>query len=78
MSDWRAKALRSLQDAREEIEGASEPTIIVILTVAEADLFKESPISVCANQTWEWLHRVLCFASWRTSLKSGPLQGATS
>jgi len=77
MSDWRDKALRSLQDAREEIESAQEPTIIIILTVAEADLFKESPISVYANQPWDWLHKVLCFASWRTSLKSGPMGAET-
>lgn len=77
MSDWRDKALGALQDAREEIEAAREPTIIIILTVSEADLLKERPISVFANQSWEWLHRVLCFAAWRTSLKSGPMQGTS-
>lgn len=76
MGDWRDKALRSLRDARDEIEAAQEPTIVIVLTIAQADLFKERPISLYANQTWDWLHKVLCFAAWRTSLKSGPM-GAT-
>jgi hypothetical protein len=68
--DWRANALKSLDDARTEIEAASEPTIIVILTIGEADLMKERPLSVYANQTWGWLQRVMAFAAWRFSLKA--------
>lgn len=67
---WREQALKSLADAREEIEGASEPTIVVILTISEADLLNERPLSVYANQTWGWLQRVMAFAAWRFSLKT--------
>jgi hypothetical protein len=28
----------------------------------------DDPVSVYANQTKDWLHRFLCFVSWRTSL----------
>lgn len=66
--EWRRQALKSLDDARAGIEGATEPTIIVILTISEADLIKERPISVYANQTWVWLQRVMAFAAWRFSL----------
>lgn len=68
--DWRANALKSLDDARADIEAAKEPTIIVILTIGEADLAAERPLSVYANQTWGWLQRVMAFAAWRFSLKT--------
>jgi hypothetical protein len=66
---WRKSAIQSLDDARKEIEAADQPTIIIILTIAEADLLKERPISIYANQTWRWLQRVMAFAAWRISLK---------
>lgn len=66
--DWRENALKSLADARREIEEATDPTIIVILTISEADLIGERPLSVYANQTWQWLQRVMAFAAWRFSL----------
>jgi hypothetical protein len=69
MTDWRKNALAALDDARKEVERAAEPTIVVILTVGSADLLKEQPISVYANQNWTWLRRVLAFAAWRFSLK---------
>lgn len=69
-ANWRALALQSLSDAREEIEGAQEPTIVIILTIAEADLLNERPLSVYANQTWGWLQKVMAFAAWRFSLKA--------
>jgi len=68
--EWRKLALQSLEDARQEIEAAREPTIIVILTISEADLLKERPLSVYANQTWGWLQKVMAFAAWRFSLKA--------
>ena len=71
MDDWRANGLRALQDARDEMEAASEPTFLVVLTIAEADVLKERPVSVYSNTTWDWLHKFLCFVSWRTSLKVG-------
>jgi hypothetical protein len=65
---WRTNALLSLEDARAEIANATEPMICVVLTIAEADLFKERPVSIYHNQAREWLHKVLCFVAWRTSL----------
>lgn len=65
---WRENALKALSDARREIEEASDPTIIVILTISEADLIGERPLSVYANQTWHWLQRVMAFAAWRFAL----------
>ena len=70
MTVWKANALKSLDDARAEIEAATEPTIIVILTIGEADLLNEKPLSVYANQTWGWLQRVMAFAAWLFSLKA--------
>jgi hypothetical protein len=69
MTDWKGLALQSLNDARDEIEKAQVPTIVVVLTIAEADLLKEMPLSVYANQNWKWLQRVMAFAAWRFSLR---------
>lgn len=69
MSDWRKQAIQSLDDARAEIEAAEVPTIIVILTIAEADLIKEMPVSIYANQSTKWLRRMMAFAAWRLALK---------
>jgi hypothetical protein len=66
---WREQALQSLEDARAEIEAATEPTIIVVLTIGSDDLLKERPLSVYANQNWKWLQRVMAFAAWRFSLR---------
>jgi hypothetical protein len=67
---WRKNALGALEDARKEVEQAEVPTIVIVLTIAEADLLAERPISVYANQTWGWLQRVMAFAAWRFSLKA--------
>lgn len=66
---WREKALQSLDDARAEIISATEPTIVVVLTIGADDLLKERPLSVYANQDWRWLQRVMAFAAWRFSLR---------
>ena len=66
---WRELALQSLSDARAEIEAATEPTIVVVLTIGSDDLLKERPLSVYANQDWKWLKRVMAFAAWRFSLR---------
>jgi hypothetical protein len=67
--NWREQALKSLDDARAEIIEATEPTIIVVLTIGSDDLLKERPVSVYANQNWRWLQRMMAFAAWRFSLK---------
>lgn len=66
---WRDKALQSLDDARAEIVNATEPTIVVVLTIGSDDLLKERPLSVYANQNWRWLQRMMAFAAWRFSLR---------
>lgn len=70
--NWRENALKSLDDARTEIMEASEPTIVVVLTIGSDDLLKERPLSVYANQNWRWLQRMMAFAAWRFSLKDEP------
>ena len=71
MEEWRKNALGALEDAKAEILGASEPTILVVVTIGNDDLLKEKPLSIYANQKADWLHRVMAFAAWRLSLKAG-------
>ncbi len=78
MLDWRENAIAALDDARAEIMSANEPTIIVVLTIGEADLLRERPLSIYANQTTKWLQRVLAFAAWRLALKADEPPTATS
>jgi len=65
---WRVNALLSLADAKAEIETATEPMVIVICTVHEADLLKERAVSIYHNQTQAWTRRLFAFVAWRTSL----------
>lgn len=67
--DWRTNALKSLADAREEIEAATDPTFVCCLTITEADLFKERPVSIYANLSWDFLPSFLTFVAWRLCLK---------
>lgn len=70
METWRSNALEVIADAKAEIEASTEPTIVAILIIGEADLLKERPLSFYSNQTRKWLQRVLAFAAWRLSLES--------
>lgn len=70
MEAWRSNALAALADAKTEIEAVTEPTIITVLMIGEADLLKERPLSFYSNQTRKWLQRVLAFAAWRLSIES--------
>lgn len=70
MTDWKAETLAAIDDARADIEAAEEPTIIIILAIATADLLQERPVTVYANQSWGWLQRVMAFVAWRMSLRT--------
>lgn len=76
MANWKELALAALDDARAELETATEPTIAVVITIGEADLLKEHPLSIYSNQKSDWLQRVLAFAAWRLSLKAKAEEGA--
>lgn len=70
MSDWKAHALASLEEARRDIEAETEPTIIVICAIGVVDLANERPLSVYANQSWRWLRQMFAYATWRFSMKA--------
>lgn len=70
MTDWKSHALESLDEARRDIEAATEPTIIVICAIGLVDLANERPLSVYANQSWRWLRQMFSYAAWRFSMKA--------
>lgn len=70
MSDWKANALASLDEARRDLEATTEPTIIVICAIGLVDLANERPLNVYANQSWRWLRQTFAYAAWRFSMKA--------
>lgn len=63
--DWRNNALAALTDARQEIEGATEKTLMVIITVSLPDLLAERPVSFYGNITPASLGPMLSYCGTR-------------
>lgn len=65
--NWRADALRSLDDARAELEAATEDSFVMVFVISERDLAAERPVSIFANVKRSAIHRMISFFAWRTS-----------
>jgi hypothetical protein len=66
--DWRAGALQSLNEARAELEAATEDSFVMIFVISERDLAAERPVSIFANIKRSAVHRMVSFFAWRTSM----------
>jgi hypothetical protein len=64
-TDWRGNALGALADAGEEIAAATEPTIAIIITVSEADLLGDRPVSFYSNLSMPALGPILTYCGVR-------------
>lgn len=70
MTDWKAHAIDALEQARRDIEAATEPTIIIVCAIGQTDLLRERPLAVYANQSWRWMRQMLAYAVWRMSMRA--------
>lgn len=70
MSDWKAEALKALDEARADIAVATEPQIVVVSFIGLVDLANERPLTVYTNQSWRWLRQMFAYAVWRFSMKA--------
>lgn len=69
MEAWRRDALRAVDDARREIEAATEATFALVITVSEADLLGDMPVTFGSNLNPDFLGPFMghCAARWTTA-----------
>lgn len=70
MTDWKAHALDALDQARQDIATATEPTLIIVCAIGQTDLLRERPLTVYTNQSWRWMRQMLAYAVWRLSIRA--------
>lgn len=67
--NWLKNALSALDEAKAEIEAATETTLFVIITVSQADLLRQRPVSFYGNITPETLGPMLAYCAARVNEK---------
>ena len=69
MEKWRKDALFALDNARDEIMTAQDKTVMTIITVSEADLIGERPVSFYGNIKFNFLGPFLAYCAERLAAR---------
>ncbi|WP_294931842.1 hypothetical protein [uncultured Paracoccus sp.] len=69
MEKWRKDALVALDNAREEIMTAQGKTVMTIITVSEADLIGDQPVSFYGNIKFDFLGSFLAYCAERIAAR---------
>lgn len=74
-TDWRKYALAALEEARAEILGSPDKMVMTIITVTEADLLGDRPVSFFGNITFASLGPFLAYCAERIAAKEEARNG---